>query len=459
MFPELKPSSSCCRIGKASSGGRKRASMLAVRIRCRRVTLALLLAWSASWLLLALLFLLHANLLSDVCTDAASKEILRRLCGDFAAGSAAGDMCADLCVGGLVEYKRCLYYRSGKKVMEVRWRGQTVIFKSKLENLSSYQPLGALDYRDAAEDSSPLDVLVSATLEVRNWLGLAEDKDEDEGEDGASFLIKLQSSDKKVYSRAELTSLWSLLQQDEYTFLRVLQDLSAHVSKVLGSCGHFYAVESLSAGHAWDQNIFSMDQDQAGGFGVDGPGRRGVRQKVHRIALSFLDMVQHFERDFTHKVHLCDVKPENFAIRKDLTVVAIDVDMAFFHPKMEDILDQKCSSDDDCNFFDCVSSCDLASRRCRRQRANTNLQVICEKIFRLWFSPTLLGAKAGLPLQVELQRAVQECSESGGVDKRGQGGSRDVHRRLLDILTRLLHEGGTSDEGQEENEGHVVLNF
>lgn len=27
-------------------------------------------------------------------------------------------------------------------------------------------------------------------------------------------------------------------------------------------------------------------------------------------------------------------------------------------------------------------------------------QVICEKIFRLWFSPTLLGAKAGLPLQV-----------------------------------------------------------
>lgn len=28
------------------------------------------------------------------------------------------------------------------------------------------------------------------------------------------------------------------------------------------------------------------------------------------------------------------------------------------------------------------------------------LQVICEKIFRPWFSPTLLGAKAALPLQV-----------------------------------------------------------
>ncbi|MEQ2169600.1 hypothetical protein GOODEAATRI_026854, partial [Goodea atripinnis] len=105
---------------------------------------------------------------------------------------------------------------------------------------------------------------------------------------------------------------------------RVLQDLSPHVAKVLGSCGHFYAVEYLSAGHAWDQNIFSMDevvvpamqdQNQAGAY-----GRWTTRQMVHQIALSFLDMVWHFDNDFTHKLHLCDIKPENFAIRKDLTV-------------------------------------------------------------------------------------------------------------------------------------------
>ncbi|XP_061821018.1 divergent protein kinase domain 1C isoform X6 [Nerophis lumbriciformis] len=183
------------------------------------------------------------------------------------------------------------------------------------------------------------------------------------------------------------------------SFSRVLQDLSTHVAKVLGSCGHFYAVEYLSAGHAWDQNIFSLEE-------VVGSGSLAAwsaRQKVHRIALSFLDMVHHFDNDFTHRVHLCDVKPENFAIRKDLTVVAIDVDMAFFEPKMEDILDQNCSSDDDCNFFDCSSSCNLMKRRCSRHRSNSNLQVICEKIFRLWFSPTLLGAKAGLPLQVSVR--------------------------------------------------------
>ncbi|XP_028288986.1 divergent protein kinase domain 1C isoform X2 [Parambassis ranga] len=379
-------------------------------------------------------------------------------------------MCEDLCVLSLVEYKRCLYYENGKKVIEARWRGKPIILKSKLENFSSYEPLAILDYQDTAEELSPLDVVFYATLEVRNSLGLAED-DEDEGGGGgnSSSLArlwgkKLKNRDKS-YSRAELASLWSLLQQEEYTFLRVLQDLSTHVAKVLGSCGHFYAVEYLSAGHAWDQNIFSLDEVPDQGRA----GRWAAREMVHRIALSFLDMVWRFDNDFTHKLHLCDIKPENFAIRKDLTVVAIDVDMAFFEPKMRDILDQNCSSDDDCNFFDCSSRCNRIKRRCSPHRRNSNLQVICEKIFRPWFSPTLLGAKAALPLQVELQRAVQECSETdGGVeeseeDAGGGGEGRDVHQRLISILNRLLQEGGTSREGGGawDRKGHVhtALNF
>lgn len=56
-------------------------------------------------------------------------------------------------------------------------------------------------------------------------------------------------------------------------------------------------------------------------------------------------------------------------------VVAIDVDMAFFEPKMRDILEQNCTGDDDCNFFDCFSKCNLKVRKCGAQRANNNLQV------------------------------------------------------------------------------------
>ncbi|XP_013887865.1 protein FAM69C [Austrofundulus limnaeus] len=292
-------------------------------------------------------------------------------------------MCEDLCGLGLVQYKRCLYYENGKKVIEARWRGNPIILKSKLENFSSYEPLGILDYQVAAEDLSALDVVFYATMEVRNSLGLSEDTEDEEGGATNGSLAKLWGQKLKIreksYSRAELASLWSLLQQEEYTFLRVLQDLSTHVAQVLGSCGHFYAVEYLSAGHAWDQNIFSLDevavprlqdQDQAGV-----PERWTTREMVHRIAISFLDMVWHFDHDFTHRLHLCDIKPENFAIRKDLTVVAIDVDMAFFEPKMRDILEQNCSSDEDCSFFDCSSRCDPLRRRCSPRRRNTNLQV------------------------------------------------------------------------------------
>ncbi|XP_012713114.2 divergent protein kinase domain 1C isoform X2 [Fundulus heteroclitus] len=473
--------------GGLCGGGLCLLRWLGLRLWSRRGTLLFALLWFGSWLFLNGLVLVHRRILSDYCTDDKSKRILQRLCLEFSGGSATGDMCEDLCVRGLVEYRRCLYYENGKKVMEARWRGSPVILKSKLENFSSYEPLGILDYQDAGEELSALDVVFYATMEVRNSLGLSEDgEDEEDGGGGRGgggggggggsngSLPRLWGQKLKIrersYSRAELGSLWSLLQQEEYTFLRVLQDLSPHVAKVLGSCGHFYAVEFLSAGHAWDQNIFSMDQVVVPGQNrqnrAGAAGRWSTRQMVHQIALSFLDMVWHFDNDFTHRLHLCDIKPENFAIRKDLTVVAIDVDMAFFEPKMRDILEQNCSSDDDCSFFDCSSRCDPLRRRCSPRRRNTNLQVICEKIFRPWFSPTLLGAKAGLPLQVELQRAVQECSETdGGVDKAegDGGGGRRVHQRLLDVLRRLLQEDVVSDERkwtkEEADHVHTALNF
>lgn len=66
-----------------------------------------------------------------------------------------------------------------------------------------------------------------------------------------------------------------------------------------------------------------------------------------------------------------------------LQVVAIDVDMAFFEPKMRDLLDQNCSSDEDCSFFDCWSRCDPSSRRCNPRRRNSNLQVTPAATFDL----------------------------------------------------------------------------
>ncbi|XP_055038242.1 divergent protein kinase domain 1C isoform X1 [Misgurnus anguillicaudatus] len=432
---------------------------------CRRSVLLVVLVWLVSWLFLNGLVFVHRNMFSDFCTDDKSKQILQRVCDDYQQGVLTGDLCEDLCVAGHVEYKRCLYYENGKKVMSANWRGVPVVLKSKLENFSSYEALALLEYQDTAggtgveEELSPLDVVFYATLEIKNSLGL-----ETETNMTLPRLWGQRLKEKeRTYSRAELASLWALLQQEEYIFLRVLQDLTHHVAKILGSCGHFYAVEFLAAGHAWDQHIFSLEElslSPSPSPWSGGERMLTARDMVPRVALSFLEMVEHFENDFTHRLHLCDIKPENFAIRKDLTVVAIDVDMAFFEPKMQDILEQNCTSDNDCNFFDCVSKCDKSKNRCGSKRKNSNLQVICEKIFRSWFSPTLLGAKAGLPLQVELQRAVQECAETDGGEDAGR--RRAVRQQLQDLLTELIEEDtGSRGEGREHKmrRVHTALNF
>ncbi|KAI1243248.1 Protein FAM69C, partial [Lamprotornis superbus] len=339
-------------------------------------------------------------------------------CLDYSSGALTGDLCEDLCVAQKLVYKHCLYYDRGKKVIQADWRGQPIILKSKKEIFSSYQHLSMLEEVET-QDIPETELLLMVALEVKNALGL---------ELSNNTMGPLWTRKKGPRWKAQVASMWSLLQQEEYIYFSLLQDFSKHVLRIIGSCGHFYAVEYLTAGHAWHKTLFPLEN-------VIGPSLTGHRSRVRAIidiALSFLDMVQHFDNDFSHRLHLCDIKPENFAIRHDLTVVAIDVDMAFFEPKMRDILEQKCTGDEDCNFFDCFSKCNLKIRKCGAQRANNNLQVICDKIFRRWFSPNVRGPLVPQPLQLQLQKAVQECAQPGHTGASG-------HQRTLKSLSELYH--------------------
>ncbi|XP_066480541.1 divergent protein kinase domain 1C [Tiliqua scincoides] len=369
----------------------------------RRCSLAFLLSWAACWAAggaFFIFFLLLArgggSVFSGRCTDEQSHRILARLCFDYRKGALTGDLCEDLCVAQKLIYKRCLYYDRGKKVIQADWRGRPVILKSKNEIFSSYQRLGLLEEMDS-QGIPEAELLLMVALEIKNVLGL---------ELPNNTMGPLWTR-RGPHWKAQLASMWSLLQQEEYIYFSVLQDFSKHVLRVIGSCGHFYAVEYLTAGHAWHKTLFSVEEAVGASFsGID-----SKTKAIMEIAISFLDMVNHFDNDFSHRLHLCDIKPENFAIRNDLTVVAIDVDMAFFEPKMRDILEQNCTGDEDCNFFDCFSKCDLRSRKCGAERANNNLQVICDKIFRPWFSLNLRGSAVSFPLQLQLQKAVHECAD------------------------------------------------
>uniref|UniRef100_A0A9L0RVY0 Divergent protein kinase domain 1C n=1 Tax=Equus caballus TaxID=9796 RepID=A0A9L0RVY0_HORSE len=354
-------------------------------------------------------------------------------CQDYEGGALAGDLCEDLCAAGRLRYRRCLYYERGKKVLQADWRGRPVILKSKEEAFASFPPLSLLEgpAEEGGQDVLEAELLLLVAGEVRSALGL---------ELSRSRLGALWPRGRGPRWRRQLASLWALLQQEEFVLLSLLRDLSRHALPVLGSCGHFYAVEYLAAGSPRHRALFPLD-GAAGGS----PGGRGQAKAISDMALSFLDMVSHFDNDFSHRLHLCDVKPENFAIRSDFTVVAIDVDMAFFEPKMREILEQNCTGDEDCNFFDCFSKCDLRVNKCGAQRVNSNLQVVCDKIFRHWFSSTLKSSAISFQLQRQLREAVRECADPGGPAGDPQRAAPKVFwklQRLLQASLRELQEAG-----------------
>ncbi|XP_004745753.2 divergent protein kinase domain 1C [Mustela putorius furo] len=424
------------RPGRCGRRGRRgRPGRCGRRGRCGRGALLACAAWTAGWVLAAALLLrAHPGVLSERCTDEKSRRILAALCRDYESGALVGDLCEDLCVAGKLLYRRCLYYESGKKVLQADWRGRPVILKSKEEAFSSFPPLGLLEDAadEGAQDFPEAELLLLVAGEVRNALGL---------ELPGGSLRPLWPGGRGPRWRGQLASLWSLLQQEEFVLFSLLQDLSRHALPVLGSCGHFYAVEYLAAGSPRHRALFPLE----GAAG--GPrGSRGQAKAVSDMALSFLDMVSHFEDDFSHRLHLCDVKPENFAIRSDYTVVAIDVDMAFFEPKMREILEQNCTGDEDCNFFDCFSKCDLRVNKCGAERVNSNLQVICDKIFRHWFSSSLGGSALSFPRQRQLRDAVQECADPRSTARGPPRAARDVFRKLRHLLRATQRELQDAEE-------------
>lgn len=228
-------------------------------------------------------------------------------CRDYRGGALVGDLCEDLCVAGKLLYRRCLYFERGKKVLQADWRGQPVVLKSEEEAFSSFPPLGLLDGQpdDGGQDFPEAELLLLAAGEVRSALGL---------ELANGSLAPLGLGRRGPRRRGQLASLWALLQQEEFVLLSLLRGLSPHTPPVLGSCGHFYAVEHLAAGSPHHWALFPLDGAPR--------GDRSRARAVSGMALSFLDMVAHFDHDFSHRLHLCDIKPENFAIRSDFTVSA-----------------------------------------------------------------------------------------------------------------------------------------
>ena len=283
------------------------------------------------------------------------------------AGTAAGNLCPDLCSKGKVEYKKCSNYRGGKQVIITRWDQITTVFKSKRAYFNDFDSVaypGEKGPEPPQFDS--ITSMIKDSIEFNFIVQISDDKvAELPNMMWTRDLTKFERRNKDDPQRllGAYQSLYSLLQQDEYLFVKYFQT-SKHIPQIYGSCGHFYAMEYLPPGKLLSPGVinnnayFSSWKDRVG------------------MALGLLDLIYSFEKDFPHKLHICDVKGENFGKGDDSMVKLIDTDAVFFDPKLKDVLvNDTCKVHDDCNFFDCKGYCNLRAERCTNRRANSNLQV------------------------------------------------------------------------------------
>ena len=166
--------------------------------------------------------------------------------------------------------------------------------------------------------------------------------------------------------QAVVNSVWSLSEQAEYLMFRLLHNKS-FVPKVLGTCGPAYFVEYTQTLKTFE-NSFSVLKSI--------PWHERAK-----VAINLLELIHTLDTNLHQTLHFCDMKANNFGLRKNGEITAIDTDCALFH---QDLLMQfnhsNCTQHSDCDFFDCLGWCDKDKGVCAVYRSNNNLQVKILKI-------------------------------------------------------------------------------
>jgi len=392
-----------------------------------------------SWVCGCFLLLLMSSVLlfyRDLqCATDTSVHILNSLCLAYHQGRLLGDLCSQICDGQNFTYNGCGNYAGGKVTLIGQLNNNAVVLKAKRPYFTDYDPVYFID--DASVSIPRYSEFFQITSETIQYSMNIIDKNHTL----IDRMWTLHLSDylaNKTSQMASMQSMWSLLQQDEYVFMKYLAGVK-YVPSILGTCGHMYAVEFAPPGRLFTPNVLHMSD-----FSVN---QAPSWEERLATALLLIELLRVFDEHFHEPLHICDLKGSNFGINVDNMLKIIDWDMVVFNSKLNMIFAAtNCSHASDCSFVDCYSYCDISAGMCIPDRINTNLQLVCKHIFMDSVSNLYSGLLRSPPEDIDdkLSILLNQCATSqleydSNFYKRNAH-SKELSDRFYNLLSQHLYK-------------------
>ncbi|XP_042893270.1 divergent protein kinase domain 1C-like [Penaeus japonicus] len=229
-------------------------------------------------------------------------------------------------------------------------------------------------------------------------------------------IIKLMDENDLYKTDSEIVeyhkNFWLLLQDHEFLMSYLFEEFRLF-PRVLGTCSSYYAVEYLKPLTENAMRPFSLTW----------------RERLWK-GLDILRYIRKLETVYMEHIHLCDIKHSHFGWNKSGNVMFLDLDSVLPENALLKIMENtpSCSEDEDCSYFDCKGRCHHRTSKCELERVNTNLQVVCDKVFlgNTDSVISLYGLLVSYEGNEELSEALELCKTNKGMTVDG----------MLDVLIR-----------------------
>lgn len=337
-------------------------------------------------------------------------------------GIAVGSLCSPLCISKDISSLTCHSFKATKEaVFSAEWHNVKVVFKSVSPKVDSlhWHNHGVLTYPTEKQFLSSINAV------VRDKFNISLPKDVVMR---LSRLTPPQKEEDPMMREKEMNHLWTLIQDNEY-LMSVIYTERDVFPQLLGTCGPYFAVEYVEP----IEEIPSI-------LGLE-DSREDWAKKL-RVALLILDLLDELETGFKEPLYLCDVKLEHFGLAKGGARMKY-LDLNNVYPKSIIIqnIGPTCTKNEDCELYDCKSYCNKNTNTCANSISNSNMQIVCEKVFLGWrMSGRVLvpGLLMSPHTPSELASILRQCANPDFDTSKSKAASvEEIKKRLYNTLVEM----------------------